>query len=316
MLKTSGSTKSTTKPGKGGVGVGGDGVGDGVDDSGNDDEHSPRGSRQVHKRTHQLVWPRLWSSMVRLMEVEVVLLKNHQKIEESSKVEKPQKPKKLQRSSVRRNVYRSTDPPSIWYKELLALLKPLRIGSPTNCKLGDTKGLSFRQVCKAHELSRYHFWIDYQPGSPCQSASLVLLLRVPLHQVIVCKTHIIPLLNLGNAPRKKTSQPKIKKEMLDSWEDVKRVVHHQGLFYVPEVIWTELTKRYHEKSTWHQENSRTRCQERALDLQLLPIPTHRRKGTSYDSILVIVGRLTKMIHYKPVQIMIDAPGLAKVLQTL
>ena len=41
------------------------------------------------------------------------------------------------------------------------------------------------------------------------------------------------------------------------------------------------------------------------DLQLLPIPTHRRKGTSYDSIVVIVGRLTKMIHYKLVQITID-----------
>ena len=34
---------------------------------------------------------------------------------------------------------------------------------------------------------------------------------------------------------------------------------------------------------------------------------------SYDSILVIVVWLTKMIHYKPVQITIDAPGLAKVL---
>ena len=45
------------------------------------------------------------------------------------------------------------------------------------------------------------------------------------------------------------------------------------------------------------------------DLQLLPIPIHRRKGTSYDSILVIVSRLTKMIHYKLVQITIDAPRL-------
>ena len=43
----------------------------------------------------------------------VVDLSKCQKVEESSKVEKPQRPKKLQRSSVRRNVYRSTDPPSI-----------------------------------------------------------------------------------------------------------------------------------------------------------------------------------------------------------
>ena len=41
MLKISGSTESTTRPGKGGVGVGGDGGGDGGDDGGHDDEHSP-----------------------------------------------------------------------------------------------------------------------------------------------------------------------------------------------------------------------------------------------------------------------------------
>ena len=84
-------------------------------------------------------------------------------------------------------------------------------------------------------------------------------------------------------------------------------MHHQGLFYVPEIIRTELTT---------EETRELVARKYYGDLQLLPIPTHRRKGTSYDSILVIVGRLTKMIHYKPVQIMIDAPGLAKVLQTL
>ena len=46
MLKTSGSTDSTTRPEKGGVGVGGD---SGGDDGGHDDKHSPRGSRQVHQ---------------------------------------------------------------------------------------------------------------------------------------------------------------------------------------------------------------------------------------------------------------------------
>ena len=39
MLKTSGSTESTTRPGKGGVEVGGDGGGG--DDGSHDDEHSP-----------------------------------------------------------------------------------------------------------------------------------------------------------------------------------------------------------------------------------------------------------------------------------
>ena len=55
MLKTSGSTESTARPGKGRVGVGIDSGGDGVDDGGYDDEHSPRGTRQAHQRTHQPV---------------------------------------------------------------------------------------------------------------------------------------------------------------------------------------------------------------------------------------------------------------------
>ncbi len=37
------------------------------------------------------------------------------------------------------------------------------------------------------------------------------------------------------------------------------------------------------------------------------------KGDSYNSILVIVNRLTKMIHYIPVKVTIDAPGLAEVI---
>ena len=37
------------------------------------------------------------------------------------------------------------------------------------------------------------------------------------------------------------------------------------------------------------------------------------KGDSYDSILVIVDRLTKMMHYEPVKVTIDALGLAEVI---
>ena len=37
------------------------------------------------------------------------------------------------------------------------------------------------------------------------------------------------------------------------------------------------------------------------------------KGDSYNSILVIVDWLTKMVHYKPVKITFDAPELAKVI---
>ena len=66
------------------------------------------------------------------------------------------------------------------------------------------------------------------------------------------------------------------------------------------------------------------------DLQSLPVPTHRWKdlsmdfvtglpistdwkGESDDSILVIVDRLMKMVHYEPVKVTIDAPGLAEVI---
>ncbi len=37
------------------------------------------------------------------------------------------------------------------------------------------------------------------------------------------------------------------------------------------------------------------------------------KGDSYDSMLVIVNRLTKIVHYEPVKVIIDTPGLAEVI---
>ena len=37
------------------------------------------------------------------------------------------------------------------------------------------------------------------------------------------------------------------------------------------------------------------------------------KGDSYDSILVIVDRLTKIVHYKPVKVTINTSRLAKVI---
>ena len=44
----------------------------------------------------------------------------------------------------------------------------------------------------------------------------------------------------------------------------------------------------------------------------LPISTDW-KSENYDSILVIVDWLTKIVHYKSVKVTIDAPGLAKVI---
>ena len=66
------------------------------------------------------------------------------------------------------------------------------------------------------------------------------------------------------------------------------------------------------------------------DLQSLPIPTHRWKnlsmdfvtglpiltnwkGDNYNSILVIVDWLTKMVYYKSVKVTINAPDLAEVI---
>ncbi len=37
------------------------------------------------------------------------------------------------------------------------------------------------------------------------------------------------------------------------------------------------------------------------------------KGNSYNSILVIVDRLTKIVHYVLVKVTIDAPGLAELI---
>ena len=84
--------------------------------------HSPRCSGRAHQRTHQLARPRLWLSLMGLMLVVVLLAnrsKSRQKVEELSKSPKSFKGlENLQRSSVRRNVYRSTGPWSVRYEEL------------------------------------------------------------------------------------------------------------------------------------------------------------------------------------------------------
>ena len=66
------------------------------------------------------------------------------------------------------------------------------------------------------------------------------------------------------------------------------------------------------------------------NLQSLPLPIHcwkdlsidfvtgllvstNWKGETYESILVIVDRRTKMVHYKPVKVIIDAHGLVNVI---
>ena len=76
--------------------------------------------------------------------------------------------------------------------------------------------------------------------------------------------------------------------------------------------------------------SKAVCQKPYGDLQSLLIPTHywkdlsmdfltglplsaNWKSNSYDSILVMNNRLTKMVHYEPVKVTIDALELAEVI---
>ena len=149
----------------------------------------------------------------------------------------------------------------------------------------------------------------------------------------------------------------------DNWEDIDGVLYHQGLSYVPEIIWTELISRHHnnplagyfgikkicklvaQKYYWptfchNVDNYVKGCDvylaSKAVrhkpynDLQSLPVFSHYWKdllidfvtgvpistdwkGDSYDSILVIVDRLTKMVRYKPVKVTINALGLAEVI---
>ncbi len=76
--------------------------------------------------------------------------------------------------------------------------------------------------------------------------------------------------------------------------------------------------------------SKAVCHKLYGDLQLLSVPTHRWKDLSmdfvtdlpilanwkddsYDLMLVIIDRLTKIVHYEPVKVTIDAPSLAEVI---
>ena len=156
---------------------------------------------------------------------------------------------------------------------------------------------------------------------------------------------------------------KSKEQLPDGWEDIDGVLHHQGLPFVPEVIWTELISRHHDdplaghfgidktkdlvgrKYYWPSLRKDIEAYVKGCDvclgskavrhkpygdLQSLPVPTHRWKdlsmdfvtglpistdwkGDSYDSILVIVDRLTKMVYYESVTIIINAPGLAEII---
>ena len=118
--------------------------------------------------------------------------------------------------------------------------------------------------------------------------------------------------------------------MFDSGEDIEGVVYQQGLSYVPEIIQTELISKHHDEGTLASRKLENLLPGRSTKpvvatYRYLPVAgkTYRWicdglpmsidwKDTSYDSILIVVDRLTKMVHSKPAQ-MIDAPGLAEII---
>ncbi len=170
---------------------------------------------------------------------------------------------------------------------------------------------------------------------------------------------IVPQLYDNNKEAKKLRLERL----LKGWKDIDKVLHYQGLLYLPKVIRSELISRHHEnplaghfgiKKTWEsiarkyyllmlQKDvetyvkgcnvclaSKTVCHKPYGDLQLLSVSTHwwkdllmnfitslpisaNWKANSYDSILVIVNLLTKMVYYEPIKITINAPGLTKVI---
>ena len=165
------------------------------------------------------------------------------------------------------------------------------------------------------------------------------------------------------ADNSKAKDIRSKNDLVEGWDDVDGVLHHQGLLYDPEIIQTELISRHHNdplarhfgiEKTWelvtrkyhwptlrHDVETYVKGCDVCLaskamqhkpyrDLQSLLVHTYRWKNLStdfvtglpistnwksesYNSILVIVDRLTKMVHYEPVKVTIDAFGFAEVI---
>ena len=132
------------------------------------------------------------------------------------------------------------------------------------------------------------------------------------------------------------------KEDLDKYVNVNRVLHHQGLPFIPEIIWTKLINwKYYwpslkkdveayvkgcdvylsSKAVKHKPYSNLQTlpvlnyqwKDPLIDVVTkLPISTNW-KGKSYNSILVNINRLTKMVHYELLKVNINASELAKVI---
>ena len=172
---------------------------------------------------------------MRLMEVGVVLLagwsKSCQKVKKSSKVEKAQKSEESQRLLVRGNIYQSTDPPSIWYRELKLLLElwqffELFFVRPRS-SLNTTFGAIIVMAKLMGLLMHYHVFPQRSQTKPFYTEFLS-----------VQRTSSLRYFNPKDALRKMTSQPRIRADMLDDWEDVERIIKAgPTLFKSSELSW-------------------------------------------------------------------------------
>ena len=175
----------------------------------------------------------------------------------------------------------------------------------------DTKSLSSHQVRWAQELSRYYFRIDYRQGKANGAADALsrfpqrsldeeeklraentqILHRLqssltraslsglststklsPLHQVLICGTHVLPQLRhfwdtfqtkladknsyttsinkmrlrLAELQELDKEAQKVRAKGQDRYKEIDGVLHHQELPFVPEVIQTELISRHYD----------------------------------------------------------------------
>ena len=235
--------------------------------------HSPQCSGRAHQRTHQLVRPRLWLSMMGLMIVVVMASrsKSRQKVEELSKVEKPQR---LEKSA---KAIGSEEPSFLTSDIRLATMEncwPWKSLRTASCKYkvlvrsylyqanGATDALSHLFLRGARKIFEPRILESFAGCSPrwttpmSRTSTSSSSLTLP-HQVFVYKTHVIPLLNSGDVLRTKMSKPRIRPEMLDSWEDVEGIIKACLTFLKSsELSWL---KGIMMRALWHRENSRTRC---------------------------------------------------------
>ena len=138
----------------------------------------------------------------------------------------------------------------------------------------------------------------FSPEEPGRSSSWILEFftsydQRPLYTKFLSAERTSSFRNFssGDTLRKKMS---IRAEMLDSRRDVKIIFKACPTFLRS----SELSWLAGHFGIWKTRELVAR--KYYGDLQLLSILTHCRKVTRYDSILVIVDWLTKMVHYKPV----------------